>query len=422
MSFKLLKYLNVFSILFIAYLIINGIYVKFFGIPTFNIAEKFQIFVLGMLNISTEYVAGRNPSQQLLEVIRSTPLLLIIVIVINSFFTNYEEESRINIKLNFILITLFLIMSALQLPFFYKWCQLITYIIIILGISDILSSSNNFRLVKVISVFSVIYISLLFLVYLYSYHFFGGFFYSVVNIIIILIIFLYFLTALFLYLKLYKKFLLTSILVVAILIERILFYNFFFKYTYNPKSSKPSIVSSYNEVEVKSSLYLKDKFDYSKVILVTDPYTLSISKGLTGFNGFYSTSNIEEMSDINKQNIRLILKYILTSSCSKRNLDNFKKSLVSFMKDSSLNHSEVSESITRNQYPNIEPGTFNAGFFESLLIIVTPRTIDWIYGDYSYIPNNSELDFKPCNKYLHQVPGIDSNFLLFKLNKFALKE
>jgi len=421
MPFKLLKYINAFLIFIITYIIINGVYTKYIDKSAYNYAEIIQIYLLNIFNISNEYLIGRNSSQQLLEIIRSTPLFLIITVVIKSFFINYREEIRINNKLNLILISFFLMMSALQIPFFYKWCQLITYIIIILGISDILSSTMDNWLVRMTSILSVIYISILFLMYLYSYYSVGGYFFKIKYFIIILILLLYFLSVIFYYYKSYKKIIFTLILVVAILIERILFYNYFFKYTYNPKFSKPNIVSSYSEIEIKSAKYLKNKYRYSDIILVTDPYTLSVTKGLTGFNGFYSTSNIEEMSDTNKKHIRLILKYILISNCNNQNLDNFKKSLVFFMKDSSLNHSEVSEGITRNQYPNIEPGKFDSSFFGSLLIIVTPRTIEWIHGNSSYIPNNSELDFNECKKYLSQVSGVDSNFLLFKLSKLALR-
>lgn len=425
MIFKLLKIINLISITFIIYIVLSSIFNLFIGKTNSNEVEIIQLFILEFFNISNEYIIGRNSIHQLLEIIRSSPIFLIILVIINSYFIDYDKNSVINNKLNLFLISFFLLMTALQFPFFYKWHPLISYTILIFGISgifDIFSSSKNIKLLRILGIISIIYLTILLIPYLYSYHYFGGFFYAIKNLIILSMVLLIFLIIISFYYEFNKKLLLLLLLILVIvtLIERILIYNYFFKYQYNSLFLKPQLISSYNEIEVKSSHYLKENFKYSNVILVSDPYTLSIIKGLTGFNSFYSASNIEEMSIQNKELIRLILKNILNENCSKDNIKNFKKNIIKFLEDSNFNHSELSESIFRKKYNNIANGKYDENFFESLTIIVTPRTLEWINGTSSYTPINLELKFHVCNEYLYQIIGINNNFQIFRLNKFSL--
>jgi len=208
--------------------------------------------------------------------------------------------------------------------------------------------------------------------------------------------------------------------VAAVAMDTLSFRTMFYDKAYGAQLPDTGVISHYSQDELQLAKTLRTQ--PAKTLLISDPYTLSILRAVTGLNSVYSFANINLVTEpkLYRDTFRLL------SGLGGIDQDRERKQLLSYS-------DRIRGLVAAEGYylwNRDHPGTGGElmtldGMYDYFVWVISARTLQWAEGNEDYYPDNSRLDERligTLQRYFDILTNVDNRLLVLKLKRPTRQE
>lgn len=208
---------------------------------------------------------------------------------------------------------------------------------------------------------------------------------------------------------------LSVLVVLAAAFDAVGFRTLFSEKAYGKNLPESGVISHYTSLDIDLGLALRTY--PPKTILISDPYTLSILRGVSGLNSAYSFANINLVSDADKY--RNLFQFIAALDRKPFNMVNAGEL---FGHVYSLSGSIGGEAMYF--WSRVHAGTDDLvtvdDIYRHFIFVINNKTFRWAAGEDSYYPDNSPIPDNLVSRlqgYFDIEKNLDGRLLVMRLKR-----
>lgn len=204
-------------------------------------------------------------------------------------------------------------------------------------------------------------------------------------------------------------------LVVVVVMDTLNFKTMFYDKAYGPQIPESGVISHYTEQELEMGGMLKAL--PAKSLLVSDPYTLSILRAVTGLNSVYSFANINIVTKpkLYQDTFKLISRLGETDAQQARDQ-------LYWLSDAIRTKTAAEGFYIWNKFHIRGQGELMSAsqMYDHFIWVVNAKTFQWAKGLDTYYPDNTRLDddfIAHLERYFNVFINLDNRVIAFRLKR-----
>lgn len=202
-------------------------------------------------------------------------------------------------------------------------------------------------------------------------------------------------------------------IIAAIIVDATSFRTMFYDKAYGAELPASRVISHYTALELELGKSLRSA--PAKTVLVSDPYTLSILRAVTGLNSAYSFANINLVTDPTPY--QMMFRDLATLGRHDRREEYAKLAgWVKYLRTESAGEAMYIWNLQRTSKQSELVSISDV--FENYRWVIGAKTLKWAFGDDSYYPDNAPLSsdlISVLSRYFEIVSNQDSRLIVLKL-------